>query len=75
MKHEKITVTHTCDVCGNVCEPIGTLKIPFSHYMDLRNEIHIRISAYIPYGTADGDVCGDCFFKHIKRWLEEVKEE
>jgi hypothetical protein len=64
------TVITKCDVCDVECEPLKEISIPFSYSGEFVNNIKLDICAYIPYGTANGDVCPDCFKKHIKKWLD-----
>ncbi len=34
-------------------------------------DVHINVSAYIPYGTTDGDVCVDCLDKVLTDYMKE----
>ena len=61
-KHQKVQEWHTCDICHEQCEPVGTINIP---------SMRVRVSAYFQYGTTDGDVCFNCFKKHIQKWIAD----
>ena len=71
-KHQKTKEWRTCDVCRERCEPVGTIEIPFAYSADLVYSMWVRVSAYLPYyGTTDGDVCFNCFKKHIQKWIAD----
>ena len=72
-KHTQTTTSYTCDFCGKNCEPVRQLRLlhSFNAYGEFRNEVHINVSAYIPYGTADGDVCADCLDKVLTDYMKE----
>lgn len=77
MKHEKLKIHYTCDICGEKCEPVRNLEMVCSYnaYGDLANKIRMNISAYIPYGTADGDVCKKCVIKAFKEYVSGAQRE
>jgi len=70
-KHQKTKEWYTCDVCLEQCEPVGIIEIPFAYSMDLVYTVRVSVSAYLPYGTTNGDVCFNCFKKHIQKWIAE----
>ena len=70
-KHQKTEEWHTCDVCCEQCEPVGIIEIPFAYSMDLVYTVRVSVSAYLPYSTTNGDVCFDCFKKHIQKWIAD----
>ena len=70
-KHQKIKEWHTCDVCCEQCEPVGTIEIPFAYSMDSVYTVRVSVSAYLPHDTTNGDVCFNCFKKHIQKWIAE----
>lgn len=56
-KHQKTEEWYTCDICHEQCEPVRTIEIP--------------VSAHLPYGTTNGDVCFNCLKKHIQKWIAD----
>ena len=70
-KHQKTEEWHTCDICCEECEPVGIIEIPVAYYMDLVYTMQVRVSAYLPYGTTNGDVCFSCFKKYIQKWIAD----
>jgi hypothetical protein len=70
-KHQKTEEWHTCDICCEECEPVGTIEIPVAYSMDLVYTMQVRVSAYLPYGTTNGDVCFSCFKKYIQKWIAD----
>jgi hypothetical protein len=71
-----VEIHYTCDLCGQKCEPVREVRLLHSWglYGAIRNEILLKVSAYVPYGTTDGDVCPDCLREAIRRHFGFGKE-
>lgn len=67
MKHVDTKIEFTCDLCGEKCVPIHNLEIVHSSIGDCSNTIRLDISAHIPYGVAEGDVCKTCLIAALHR--------
>ena len=72
MRNKTETTVITCDLCGRECEPVTTMSIPHSYYMDLVNCVVINAYAHVPYGTPKGDVCNDCLKQALKKAMDRL---
>jgi hypothetical protein len=68
-KTTSTTITHTCDLCGTTCVPMSRISMlhSFGLYGQDRNEIRLTVSAHVPYGPSEGDVCEKCLLDALCR--------
>ena len=68
MKIETVTITHTCDVCGEEKKILENVKLNLPSYIE-QSYVYFSPKVYIPYGTTDGDICEQCFKEALKRYI------
>ena len=74
----RVVTTYTCDLCGSECdEKSNVIDYKISNgFMDSGPlKIQGRVTAYIPYGTADGHLCRSCTIKHLRDFVDSEDGE